>query len=57
MSNDFESRLGVYEHGSNENTDFQTQRLSDYSFYPTRGRSYYDENWWDALSSLMQGSH
>jgi hypothetical protein len=57
MSNDFESRLGVYGSGPNENSDFQVRRLSGYSFYPTRGRSYYEENWWDALSSLMQGSH
>ena len=53
MNDDFNSRLGIYESGGE---DF-THRLSSYPFYPSRERTYYNENWWDALSSMMQGSH
>lgn len=53
MNDDFNSRLGIYQSATE---DFNN-RLSSYSYYPSKGRTYYNENWWDALSSLMQGSH
>jgi hypothetical protein len=53
MDSNFNSRLGVYESGYG---DFSS-RLRNYPSYPSRNRTYYKEDWWDTLSSMMQSSH
>lgn len=57
MNDDFRSRVIAYDNGDPRNQHFREYRLSQYSYAPTRERTYYNENWWDTWSSLMQSSH
>ena len=53
MNNDFNERVALYQYGDINNVGFQN-RLNNYSYAPTRNRTYYNSNWYDAFSSLMQ---
>lgn len=57
MNNDFRARvIESYAGGDPRNNNFRS-RLDQYSYQPTRGRSFNDENWWDTISSMMQNVH